>query len=128
MSDSREYDVIIWGASSFTGRLVAEFYLNTYGLDGELKWAMAGRNQAKLEEVRAELGNTDVPILIGNSHDAASLKELVSKTKVICTTVGPYALYGSELVAACVEAGTDYCDLAGETQWIRRMIDQHHER
>ena len=128
MSDSREYDVIIWGASSFTGRLVAEFYLKTYGLNGELKWAMAGRNQSKLEEVRSELGNTDVPILIGDSHDAASLQALVSKTKVICTTVGPYALYGNELVAACVDAGTDYCDLAGETQWIRRMIDQHHER
>ncbi|KZX82798.1 saccharopine dehydrogenase [Oleiphilus sp. HI0009] len=132
MSDSREYDVIIWGASSFTGRLVAEFYLSTYGLNGELKWAMAGRNQAKLEEVRAGLndgqGTNDIPILIADSHDEASLKDLVSKTKVICTTVGPYALYGNELVAACVEAGTDYCDLAGETQWIRRMIDQHHER
>lgn len=132
MSDTREYDVIIWGASSFTGRLVAEFYLNTYGVNGELKWAMAGRNQAKLEEVRAGLndgkGNKDIPILIADSHDAASLNALVSKTKVICTTVGPYALYGSELVAACVEAGTDYCDLAGESQWIRRMIDQHHER
>lgn len=127
MSDKREYDVVIWGASGFTGRLVAEYYLNTYGLDGELKWAMAGRNEAKLKEVRSELGNEGVTILVADSHDEASLADLVSKTRVICTTVGPYALYGDKLVAACVAAGTDYCDLAGETQWIRRMIDQHHE-
>ena len=127
MSDKREYDVVIWGASGFTGRLVAEYYLNTYGLDGDLKWAMAGRNEAKLKEVRSELGNEGVTILVADSHDEASLADLVSKTRVICTTVGPYALYGDKLVAACVAAGTDYCDLAGETQWIRRMIDQHHE-
>ena len=101
MSDTREFDVIIWGASSFTGRLVAEFYLNTYGLNGELKWAMAGRNQAKLEEVRSELGNTEIPILIGDSHDEASLKALVSKTKVICTTVGPYALWQRTCSSLC---------------------------
>jgi short subunit dehydrogenase-like uncharacterized protein len=127
MPKSREFDVIIWGASGFTGRLVAEFYLKTYGLGGELKWAMAGRNEAKLKSVRSELGDDSIPIFVADSHDKKSLAELVAKTKVICTTVGPYALYGNELVAACVEAGTDYCDLAGETQWIRRMIDQHHE-
>lgn len=127
MSDSREFDVIIWGASGFTGRLVAEYYLNEYGDSGELKWAMAGRNQAKLEEVRDEIGAKATPIIVADSHDEKSLKGLVSRTKVICTTVGPYALYGDKLVAACVEAGTDYCDLAGETQWIRRMIDQHYE-
>lgn len=128
MAANREYDVIVWGASGFTGRLVAEYYLKQYGVGGDLKWAMAGRNQSKLEQVRAELGNTDIPILTADSHDKASLQNLVQQTKVICSTVGPYALYGSELVEACVDAGTDYCDLAGETQWIRRMIDAHHER
>jgi short subunit dehydrogenase-like uncharacterized protein len=127
MAENREFDVIIWGASGFTGRLVAEYYLKQYGVTGELRWAMAGRNEEKLKQVRAELGNTEIPILTANSHDEASLDVLVQKTKVICTTVGPYALYGNELVAACVKHSTDYVDLAGETQWIRRMIDQHYD-
>jgi len=127
MKKKREYDVIIWGATGFTGRLVAEYYLKQYGLDGKLKWAMAGRSQSKLEQIRSELGNENIPLITANSHDVESLTTLVKQTKVICTTVGPYAIYGNELVAACVEHGTDYCDLAGETQWIRRMIDQHHE-
>jgi len=127
MASKREFDVIIWGASGFTGRLVAEYYLKQYGLDGTLKWAMAGRSQNKLEQVRKELGNKDVPLIVADSHDRDSLDAMVSRAKVICTTVGPYALYGDELVASCVEHGTDYCDLAGETQWIRRMIDSHNE-
>jgi short subunit dehydrogenase-like uncharacterized protein len=127
MASKKKFDVIIWGASGFTGRLVAEYYLKQYGLDGKLKWAMAGRSQSKLEKVRNELGNKDIPLLVADSHDRASLDALVSSTSVICTTVGPYALYGDELVASCVAHGTDYCDLAGETQWIRRMIDSHHE-
>lgn len=127
MSEKKEFDVIIWGATGFTGRLVAEYYLKQYGLDGELKWAMAGRSQAKLEQVRSSLGNESVPLIVADSHNVKSLNEMVKRAKVICTTVGPYAKYGNELVAACVEHGVDYCDLAGETQWIRRMIDQHNE-
>lgn len=127
MASKREYDVIVWGATGFTGRLVAEFYLKQYGVDGKLKWAMGGRSQTKLEQVRSELGNEKVPLVVADSHNKASLDEMTRRTKVICTTVGPYALYGNELVASCVENGTDYCDLAGETQWIRRMIDQHDE-
>ena len=127
MAARREFDVIIWGATGFTGRLVAEYYLQQYGLDKDLKWAMAGRSQAKLEAVRKELGNEAIPLVVANSHDRESLDAMTKRTKVICTTVGPYALYGDELVASCVAQGTDYCDLAGETQWIRRMIDQHHE-
>jgi len=127
MSKSKEFDVIIWGASGFTGRLVAEYYLKQYGLNGELKWAMAGRSQSKLEQVRSEVGDDSIPLIIADSHDVTSLNEMVKRTKVICTTVGPYAKFGNELVTACVEHGVDYCDLAGETQWIRRMIDQHNE-
>ncbi len=124
---SRQYDVIIWGASGFTGRLVAEYYTSRYGVDGDLKWAIAGRNQAKLEGIRSDLGNEAIPIIIADSMDEASLDKMVAQTKVICSTVGPYAKYGSPLVAACVKNGTDYCDLCGETQWIRRMIDAHHD-
>ena len=127
MSQLRIFDVIIWGASGFTGRLVAEYLLAQYGLDGEVRWAMAGRNEDKLIKVRAELGNEDIPILLADSDDQDSLAELAARTKVVCSTVGPYAKYGSKLVAACIEQGTDYCDLSGEAQWIRKMIDQHHD-
>lgn len=128
MAKRKEFDVIIWGASGFTGRLVAEYYLQQYGLDGDLKWAMAGRNLEKLESVRAAVGDLRIPLIVANSHDKESLDAMVARTKVICTTVGPYALYGDALVESCVEQGVDYCDLAGETQWIRRMIDKHHEK
>jgi len=127
MNKSREFDIIIWGASGFTGRLVAEYLFKQYGTSGNLKWAMAGRNQEKLETVRASIADTSVPIVVADSSDEASIKQMVLRTKVICTTVGPYAIYGSKLVAACVENKTHYCDLAGEVQWMRQMIDKHQE-
>ncbi len=126
---NREYDVIVWGATGFTGRLVAEYLLDRYGVGGDLRWAMAGRSAGKLELVREALGARAhaIPLLTGDSVDPVSLEKLAASTKVVCTTVGPYAKYGSELVAACVKQGTHYCDLAGEPHWIRSMIDQHHE-
>ena len=127
MNKSREFDIIIWGASGFTGRLVAEYLFKQYGTSGNLKWAMAGRNQEKLETVRASIADTSVPIVVSDSSDEASIKQMVLRTKVICTTVGPYAIYGSKLVAACVENKAHYCDLAGEVQWMRQMIDKHQE-
>lgn len=126
MNKERAFDVIIWGASGFTGRLVAEYLFKNYGVDGDLRWAMAGRNQAKLESVRAAVANDTVPIILADSNDDVSLTAMVQQTKVVATTVGPYAKYGSKLVALCVAAQTHYCDLAGEVQWMRRMIDQHH--
>lgn len=125
---NKKFDLIIWGASGFTGRLVAQYLLREYGLTKDLSWAMAGRNQEKLEQVRTELGNESIPILIADSMDMDSLNNMVKQTKVICTTVGPYAKYGSPLVEACINNGADYCDLTGEVQWIRRMVDQHHEQ
>ena len=127
MNKSREFDIIIWGASGFTGRLVVEYLFKQYGTSGNLKWAMAGRNQEKLENVRASIADTSVPIVVSDSSDEASIKQMVLRTKVICTTVGPYAIYGSKLVAACVENKAHYCDLAGEVQWMRQMIDKHQE-
>jgi short subunit dehydrogenase-like uncharacterized protein len=121
----RDYEVVVYGATGFTGRLVAEYLLKTYGTDGELRWAMAGRSQAKLEQVAAELGATAVPLLTADSEDESSLAALVQSTRVLCTTVGPYALYGSELVAACAQHGTHYCDLTGEVQWMQKMISAH---
>ena len=127
MNKSREFDIIIWGASGFTGKLVAGYIFSKYGTNGDLKWAMAGRNLAKLELVRSKVADKTVPIVVADSNDDESLKEMVKRAKVICTTVGPYAKYGSKLVSVCIENQTHYCDLAGEVQWIRRMIDKHHE-
>ncbi len=125
MVSEREYDIILWGASGFTGRLVAEYFLSQYK-DQDLKWAMAGRNQQKLEEVRSSISGDHIPIVIADSMDSASLDAMTQSAKVICTTVGPYAKFGSKLVASCIAHKTDYCDLTGEVQWMRRMIDKHH--
>ncbi len=129
----RAHDIVLWGATGFTGRLVAEYLVQHYGVGGGLSWALAGRNRAKLHQVREALAELDpaardLPILVGDATDAASLAPLVAGTRVLLTTVGPYALHGKEMVAACAEHGTDYCDLTGETQFVREMIDLHHAR
>jgi short subunit dehydrogenase-like uncharacterized protein len=128
--NDRKFDVVVYGATGFTGKLVAEYLLERYGVGGELRWAIAGRNIDKLATVRKNLGDEaeSLETIAADSDDAEALAELAASTRVVLTTVGPYALYGAKLVAACVTAGTHYCDLAGETQWIRRMIDRHHER
>ena len=127
MTNQKNFDIILWGATGFTGQLVAEYLLRQYGINKDIKWAMAGRSQEKLQEVQAQLGEqaAKVPLLIADSKDRLSLDALVSQTRVLLTTVGPYALYGSELVAACIASGTDYCDLTGEVPWMRSMLDQH---
>lgn len=127
----REYDLVLYGATGFTGKLTAEYLAEHYA-DGRLAWALGGRSLSKLEDVRRELaasfpGCADLPLVVADSRDRGSLDVMARSTRVICTTVGPYAQYGSELVAACVAVGTDYCDLTGEPQWIRRMVDTHHE-
>lgn len=134
MTDSaREFDIVLWGATGFTGALTAEYLLGQYGVASQFRWAIGGRNQAKLEAVRKDIAAStgvdadNLPIIVGDSDDADFLRELAAGTKVICSTVGPYARYGSKLVAACVESGTDYCDLTGEVQWMARMIKEHHE-
>ena len=127
MNQSREFDIIIWGASGFTGRLVVLYLFEKYGATGDLKWAMGGRNLTKLKKVRDEVANKNVPLVIADSNDKVSLLNMVNRTKVICTTVGPYAKYGSNLVEACIKSHIHYCDLAGEVQWIYKMINLHHE-
>ena len=124
--DKREFDIIIWGASGFTGRLVAEYLCQNYS-PNELKWAIAGRDGSKLNKIKDQYLNEKIPIIIADSFDEISLSKMTKRTKVICTTVGPYAKYGSLLVKSCVSSKTHYCDLAGEAQWIRKMIDLHHE-
>lgn len=122
-----DFDLVVWGATGFTGRLVVEYLLAQYGVNHGLLWAIAGRDRSKLDSLKIELGEDaeNLSLLTADSHDPDSLRSLVGRTRVIITTVGPYAKYGSELVAACVESGTHYCDLAGEVQWMRKMIDRH---
>jgi short subunit dehydrogenase-like uncharacterized protein len=126
----REFDIILWGASGFTGRLVAEHLLHRYGSDGTLRWALGGRSMDKLEAVRRELGPAaaDLPLVLADADDQSLLDVMAARTRVVCSTVGPYALYGSKLVASCAHHGTHYCDLTGEVQWMRHMIDSHHQR
>lgn len=124
-----EFDIVVFGATGYTGRLVAEHFVREYGgKDGGPKWAMAGRSQAKLEEVRDEIGApADTPLIVADADDPANLEAMCRQTKVVLTTVGPYQLYGDALVEACVKTGTDYADLCGEPAWMREQIDQHHE-
>ena len=125
--ESREFDVVVVGATGFTGALVAEYLCKRYGIGGNLRWGAAARNETKLAALRRSLGSAaaSLPVIVADTLDAGAMRELAARTRVVLTTVGPYARYGSELVAACAERGTHYCDLAGEVQWIRRMIDAH---
>ncbi|HEY8571733.1 saccharopine dehydrogenase family protein [Phenylobacterium sp.] len=128
MNPNAEFDVIVWGATGYTGRLVAEHLAKRYGVGGEVKWAMAGRSPLKLEEVRDEIGAPrDTPLIVADAADPASLDAMVRRAKAVITTVGPYQLYGNELVAACVAAGTDCLDLTGEPNWMHKIIGEHHE-
>ena len=126
MKSNRELDIVVYGATGFTGRLVAEYLNNQYGVNGEVVWAMAGRSLSKLEQVRDEMEiSNDVPLVVADSSDIDSINAMVERTAVVCTTVGPYQLYGNELVAACAAAGTDYVDLCGEPGWMHKMIGAH---
>ena len=126
MDTPREFEIIVYGASGFTGRLVAEYLIEQYGVNNDLKWAIGGRNRLKLESLRQELNASNLPIVIADSQDSEALSAMTQRTKIVCTTVGPYAKFGSKLVAVCIETITDYCDLTGEVQWMRQMIDAHH--
>jgi len=120
---NREFDVVVFGATGFTGRLVAEYLAAEHA---DVKWAMAGRSQEKLESVRDLMGAPkDTPLIVANSDDAASLNSMASRAKAIITTVGPYQLYGEPLVAACVAKGTDYVDLCGEPAWMHDIIEKY---
>lgn len=123
--DQRRFDVIVYGAASFVGKILTRYLQARHGEDGALRWAIAGRNASKLEEVKRELGLTTLPVLLADAADAVALREMAVQARVVASTVGPYALYGDALVAACAELGTDYCDLTGEVPWMQRMIHAH---
>src|SRR5215475_7139005 len=119
------YDVVVYGATGFTGRLVAEHIKAVYGVGQAVSWAIAGRSKDKLEALKAELAAPGLPVIIADASDAASLAAMCKGTKAVITTVGPYQLYGEPLVAACAEAGTDYVDLCGEPAWMAAMIARY---
>lgn len=125
-----QYDLVVFGATSFVGRLLVAYLGEHYGTGGEqLRWAVAGRSQARLEAVRESLGENgrQLDVLVADADDEATLEQLCHRTRVVVSTVGPYALYGEPLVRVCARTGTDYCDLTGEVQWIRRMIRRYED-
>jgi short subunit dehydrogenase-like uncharacterized protein len=127
----RQYDLVVWGATGVAGRLVAEYLAEQYAPD-TLSFAIGGRNESRLRSLEADLlGRNDnrdeVPVVTGDATEAESLREIARSTRVVCTTVGPYTKYGTPLVDACLAAGTDYCDLTGEINWVREVIDRYHD-
>ena len=126
-----QYDLVVWGATGVVGRLVAEYLTEQYTPE-RLSLALGGRNETKLRSLESKLTERseeweDIPIVLGDATEPESLRDIAERTAVVCTTVGPYTKYGSPLVEACVEAGTDYCDLTGEVNWVRETIDRYHD-
>lgn len=121
------FQIVVFGATSFVGQILARYLWQRYGAQGEVKWALAGRSKSKLEEVRSALGEgaQALPLILADAADEAALRQLCAQTRVVISTVGPYALYGSPLVKVCAETGTDYCDLTGEVPWMAQMIAAH---
>ena len=126
-TNPREFDIVIYGATGYTGRLVAEYLSQHYAGRGDApKWAMAGRSEAKLREVRDVIGaSASTPLIVADADAPASLQAMVERTRVVITTVGPYQLYGEPLVAACAAAGTAYADLCGEPGWMHEIIAKY---
>ncbi len=127
MAARRRLDLVLYGASGFVGRQTVA-YIAMHASD--LRWAVAGRNEAKLREVLAKVGGaaSEAEVIVADAHDAAALDALAAATRVVLSSAGPYAVFGSELVAACVRQGTHYVDITGETPWVRELIDRHHEQ
>ncbi|MFT4807846.1 MAG: short subunit dehydrogenase-like uncharacterized protein [Glaciecola sp.] len=124
-----KFDIIIFGATSFVGQILTRYMLAQFAVDGEIKWAIAGRSQSKLNELKLSLGTSGeaLDIVVADAADENSLHSLCSATRVVISTVGPYAIYGEPLVKTCVALGTDYCDLTGEVQWIAKMLERYED-
>jgi short subunit dehydrogenase-like uncharacterized protein len=122
-----QHHAVLFGATSFVGQILTRYMFERHGVNGEFRWAIAGRSSQKLAQLRESLGDgaRDLPVIVCDAADEMALRSLCATTRVVVSTVGPYALFGSPLVKVCAETGTDYCDLTGEVQWIKRMIDAH---
>ena len=124
--EDRTYDIVVFGATSFVGRILCAHLRDRHSGSGDVTWAIAGRNADKLGKLATEL-DLSVDHIVADAQDIDALAQLATSARVIVSTVGPYSLYGSELVEAAVNAGTDYCDLTGEPQWMQQMIDAHEK-
>lgn len=126
-SHAPAHDLVVFGATSFVGQILTRYLAARHGVGADLDWAIAGRSRPKLEALRDALGRKaqSLPVVLADAGDAASLQRLCGQARCVVSTVGPYALYGEPLVEICARSGTDYCDLTGEVQWIRRMLDRH---
>ena len=124
-----QYDIIIFGATSFVGKIICEYMIKQFSND-EVSWVLAGRSEKKLTELKNSLGKKaiDLPVIIADASDLEGLKSMCEQAKVIMSTVGPYDLYGETLIQACVETATDYCDLTGEPHWIKKMLESYEEQ
>jgi short subunit dehydrogenase-like uncharacterized protein len=124
MTATRDYDLVVFGATSFAGQILTHYLWQHYGDSGELRWAIAGRSQSRLQQLRESLGAaaSEIKLIVADADDEQDLRAMCELGRVIISTVGPYALYGETLVKVCAETGTDYCDLCGEVQWISRMV------
>ena len=129
MSDTN-FDIVVFGATSFVGQILCEYLVEQYGTGGDLRWAAAGRSRHKLEALRDSLGEParDLELLVADAADEDALRALCVRTRVVISTVGPYALHGEPLIRQCADTGTDYCDLTAEFQWMRRMMDRYEDR
>jgi len=129
MSKSSEFDFVVYGATGFTGKLVVEYLQAKYSDNNEINWAMAGRSLEKLNQVKKDLNVSDsVTTLEVNSNDQASIEKMMEMTDCVLTTVGPYQLYGNEIVKLCAETGTDYVDLCGEPGWMHEIISKYNDK
>lgn len=125
MSD-RLYDVVLYGASGFTGKQTVQYFAQHLA-PGKVHWAIAGRNREKLESVKAQVG-ADVDVLVADSQDQLAVDSIVSQTRVLLNTAGPFALYGDAIVDACVRFRTHYVDITGETPWVKELCDRYHHK
>lgn len=123
----KPFDIVVFGATSFVGQILCGYMVEAYGVDGDIRWAAAGRSEAKLRDLKRGLGadSDNLELIVADAADEAALRDMVGVCKVVISTVGPYALYGEPLVKVCAETGTDYCDLSGEAQWVRVMISKY---
>jgi short subunit dehydrogenase-like uncharacterized protein len=129
MTESASFDIVIFGATGYTGRLVAEHLTKRSRADESLRWALAGRSLDRLKAVQREVGAPpNVGLIVADAADPYSLRHMVARTRLVISTAGPYQLHGSEVIAACAQAGTDYLDLCGEPLWMRQMIQQHEQQ
>ena len=125
MSETKKYDFIVFGATGFTGKLVVEYLVERYSSNPEIKWALAGRNLEKLKSVaKSKNVPDDICLFTADSNDKTSVENLISKTRCILTVVGPYQLYGNNIIESCAKSGTDYVDLCGEPGWMHEKINE----